>query len=51
VGENISIGGRDYFLPGGARLLRFFPSNASVGDQLTQLARIRIKGGRVILIE
>ena|GEM_PF-2974336 len=51
LGEVVSVEGKDYFLPNGAHLSRLFPSNTSVGDQLTQPVRIKIKGGKVTLIE
>jgi len=48
LGRLVEINGRQFIAPSGITLVRALPLNASVGDNVTSAARIRVAGMRII---
>jgi hypothetical protein len=48
LGRLVEINGRQFIAPSGITFVRALPLNASVGDNVTSAARVRVAGMRII---
>lgn len=51
LGRLVEIEGKQFIAPPGITLVRALPVNASLGDEVEQVARVRVKGARLLSAE